>query len=96
MKKKLSMEIAVYMLTSRTAGVFGITDRGKLEIGLGNPLKRSRKIFVGRHCSIPSNKCRPAKKIETFLPAQDKYPGRTGDNILALYAKRLRKWSVRV
>ena len=28
------METAVYMLTSRTAGVFGITDRGKLEIGL--------------------------------------------------------------
>lgn len=33
-KKKLSMETAIYMLTSRTAGVFGITDRGRLEVGL--------------------------------------------------------------
>lgn len=33
-KKKLTMEAAIRMLTSRTAEVFGITDRGRLEIGL--------------------------------------------------------------
>ncbi len=63
MKKKLSMEIAVYMLTSRTAGVFGITDRGKLEIGLAGDVVAFDSDTVGAS---------PLRRVHDFAAGADR------------------------
>jgi N-acyl-D-amino-acid deacylase len=62
-KQALSMEAAVRLLTSRSAEVFGIRDRGRLEVGLAGDVTVFDPATVG---------CSPLRRVHDLPAGQDR------------------------